>query len=73
MGTKLDRCDFLDVLEEAAVLRRPVVVELREGTVFEDRVRDVVTEQGEDFAVFVDHARVPVSDIADCRRATPAA
>jgi transcriptional antiterminator Rof (Rho-off) len=73
MGHQIDRCDFLDVLEEAAVLHRPVLVELREGTVFEDRVRDVVTELGEDFAIFVDHARVPVSDIAHCRRASPPA
>jgi hypothetical protein len=71
MGYPLDRCDFLDVLEEAAVLHRPVEVELRAGTIFKDRVRDVVTEGGEDFALFEEHARIPLSEIADCHRAPP--
>lgn len=61
-----DRCDLLDVLEEAAVIHEPVQVELRDGQRFVDRVKTVVTESGEDFVVFQDHARVPVSQIADC-------
>ncbi len=57
------RCDFIDVLEEAVLRRRPVAVQLREGGTFIDEVVDVVTEQGDDFAVFRSHARVPVGDI----------
>ncbi|HZI16109.1 MAG TPA: hypothetical protein VE153_37435 [Myxococcus sp.] len=59
----LGRCDFIDVLEEAVLWRRPVAVQLRAGETFIDRVVDVVTEQGDDFAVFGSHARVPVGDI----------
>ncbi len=61
-----DRCDFLDVLEEAAVLKKPVKVELRDGQRFVDHVKTVVTAAGEDFAEFEDHARIPVTQIADC-------
>lgn len=57
------RCDFIDVLEEAVLRRRPVAVELRAGESFHDVVTDVITEQGNDFAVFRSHARVPVGDI----------
>lgn len=62
------RCDFLDVLEEAVLRRRPVAVELRAGATFTDEVVDVVTEHGDDFAVFRSHARVPVGDILSVSR-----
>lgn len=62
------RCDFIDVLEEAVLRRRPVAVELRAGESFTDVVTDVVTEQGDDFAVFRSHARVPVGDILSVTR-----
>ena len=71
MRQDIDRCDFIDVLEEAAVVRRPVSVELRNGSRFVDEVRDVVTERGEDYAVFKDHDRIPVTEISDCFRAQP--
>jgi uncharacterized protein YcgI (DUF1989 family) len=58
------RCDFIDVLEEAVLRRRPVAVQLRAGETFIDQVVDVVTEQGVDFAVFRSHAKVPVVEIA---------
>lgn len=61
-----DRCDILDVLEEAAVIHKPVKVELRDGQRFADHVKTVVTESGQDFVVFQDHARMPVAQIADC-------
>lgn len=61
------RCDFLDVLEEAAHFKRPVWVELRDGQIFEARVRDVVTESGEDYVVFAERERIPVSQIAHCQ------
>lgn len=60
------RCDFLDVLEEAARFKKPVMVELRDGLRFRANVQDVVTDGGEDYAVFDGRGRVPVSDIARC-------
>jgi Rho-binding antiterminator len=66
------RCDFIDVLEEAVLRRRPVAVELRAGDTFIDQVVDVVTEQGDDFAIFRSHARVPVGDILSVTREPPA-
>jgi Rho-binding antiterminator len=65
------RCDFIDVLEEAVLWRRPVAVQLRAGDTFIDHVVDVVTEQGDDFAIFRSHARVPVGDILSVSREPP--
>lgn len=65
------RCDFIDVLEEAVLWRRPVTVRLRSGDTFQDQVVDVVTEQGDDFAIFRSHARVPVGDIRSVTREPP--
>ncbi|MFP2925935.1 hypothetical protein ACLESO_12100 [Pyxidicoccus sp. 3LG] len=69
---EVGRCDFIDVLEEAVLFRRPVAVQLRAGDTFIDQVVDVVTEQGDDFAVFRSHARVPVGDILAVTREPPA-
>jgi len=63
------RCDFIDVLEEAVLRRQPVAVQLRAGESFIDAVVDVVTEQGDDFAVFKRHARVSVGNILAVTRA----
>ncbi len=56
----------------AVVIHKPVKVELRDGKRFVDRVKTVVTESGEDFVVFQDHARVPVTQIADCEPSSQA-
>ena len=61
---ELGRCDFIDVLEEAVLRRRPVAVQLRTGEAFNDQVVDVHTEAGDDFALFRGHSRVAVGDIA---------
>lgn len=61
------RCDILDVLEEAAIFRKSVAVDLHERTGFTARVRDVYTEDGEDYVIFEDHARMSVADISGCR------
>lgn len=61
-------CDFIDVLEEAVLRRRPVAVQLRAGEAFIDQMLDVVTEAGREFAVFRSHARVPVNQIAAVSR-----
>jgi hypothetical protein len=71
MGHVVDRSDFLDVLEESATLRRPVEVQLKDGHRFEDIARQVVTQDGEDFAVFEAHESLPIRSISDCRRAEP--
>ena len=71
MGHRIDRCDIVDVLEEAVVARSAVAVELQTGGRFTDQVRDVVTENGEDYAIFKDHARVAVTEIAAANRADP--
>ena len=68
---EVGRCDFIDVLEEAVLRRRPVAVQLRAGETFIDEVVDVVTEQGDDFALFRSHARVPVGDILAVTREPP--
>lgn len=65
------RCSFIDVLEEAVLVHRPVAVALRDGERFIDVVTDVVTENHEDYAVFRTHDRVAVTDIAAATRADP--
>jgi hypothetical protein len=71
MGHQIGACDFIDVLEESAVGGTEVRIDLRHGGQFTDVVRDVVTEDGEDFAVFKQHGRMPVHAISDARRAHP--
>ncbi|MFN7132641.1 MAG: hypothetical protein ACK4N5_11210 [Myxococcales bacterium] len=66
---KMDRCDHLDVLEESATFKRRVFVELKGGDSFTDTVRDVVTENGEDWAVFAERGRIGVKEIRSCGRA----
>jgi transcriptional antiterminator Rof (Rho-off) len=65
------RCSFIDLLEEAVLVRRPVAVALRDGERFIDVVTDVVTENHEDYAVFASHDRVAVSDMIAATRADP--
>ncbi len=65
----IGRCDILDVLEEAAIFRKDVAVDLHDRQGFTARVRDVYTENGEDFVIFEDHDRMSVSDISGCRTA----
>jgi hypothetical protein len=71
MGHLLDRCSILDILEEAVVTRRAVAVELRSNQRFVDEVRDVVTENGEETAIFGTHEPIPVTDIHYVGRAEP--
>jgi len=66
MSHNVERCDFIDMLEESArMFIRTLAVTLRATRLFRSRPH-VSPEQGEDFAVFRDHGRVPVSDILDC-------
>jgi hypothetical protein len=71
MAHMLDRCDILDLLEESVVSGRAVAVELRSNKKFVDQVRDVVTQDGDEWAVFRYHEPISVSDIHCCARAEP--
>ncbi|HZH04439.1 MAG TPA: hypothetical protein VEY30_11695 [Myxococcaceae bacterium] len=70
---EIGRCSFIDVLEEAVLMRKPVAVQLREGATFIDEVTDVVTKNGDDFAVFRNHDTVSVGQIAAVTRSPPPA
>jgi hypothetical protein len=65
------RCDFIDVLEEAVTRGRPVAVQLREGETFIDQLLDVLTENGDEFAVFRQHDRVSIGEISAVSRPEP--
>jgi len=71
MGHLLDRGDVLDLLEESVVLSRPLHVQLKGGSAFVDETRFVVSDEGEDWAVFRVHDTVPVSKIAFLAPAEP--
>lgn len=71
MGHRLDIGDVIDMLEESAMMRRPVVVQLTGGRVFEDRVQEIIKWNGEDHVVFKDHELTPLSSISSVQRARP--
>jgi len=71
MGHRLDIGDVIDMLEESAMMRRPVEVQLQDGRVFEDRVREIVKWNGEDHIVFKDHELTPLNRISGVRRSRP--
>ncbi|HEY5951437.1 MAG TPA: hypothetical protein VIV40_38350 [Kofleriaceae bacterium] len=71
MGHRLDVGDVIDMLEESATMRRPVVVKLSNGRSFEDRVQEIVKWDGEDHVVFKDHELTPLSNISDIQRSRP--
>src|ERR1051325_10457153 len=55
MGHRLDVGDVIDMLEESVMMRRPLLVKLSDGRVFEDRVQDIIKWEGEDHVVFRQH------------------
>lgn len=69
----LGRCDFIDVLEEAVLTKKPVAVKLTNGESFIDKIQDVVTQGGHDYVDFQLHDRVRVSEIVGMTRAEPSA
>jgi hypothetical protein len=71
MGHRLDVGDVIDMLEESAMMRRPVVIRLSDGRIFEDRVREIVKWEGEDHVVFKDHELTPLSNISNIQRSRP--
>ena len=64
----LGTCDFLDVLEETVLMHARAKVELLDGTSFEDRIRDLTIEDGQDVVIFADHDPVEVREIAAITR-----
>jgi len=71
MAHRLDIGDVIDMLEESAMMRRPVEVKLHDGRVFEDRVKEIVKWEGEDHVVFKDHELTPLTNISGVRRSRP--
>jgi len=71
MGHRIDRGDVIDMLEESITLRIPVVVELRDGRRFEDRVTQIGKYAGEDHVAFHDHEFTPLRQISRTARAVP--
>jgi hypothetical protein len=71
MGHRFDIGDVIDMLEESAMMRRPVVVHIEDGRTFEDRVQAIIKWQGEDHAVFKDHELTPLSQISSVQRSRP--
>jgi hypothetical protein len=71
MAHRLDIGDVIDMLEESAMLRRPVQVRLQDGRSFEDRVQEIVKWEGADHVVFKDHELTPLSNISRVQRAWP--
>ena len=73
MGHRLVRGDVIDMLEESAIRRFAVVVQLRDGRVFEDRVTDIGKWGDEDWVAFARHDFTPLRSISGCQRAQPPA
>ena len=71
MGHRLDIGDVIDMLEESAMLRRPVVIHLSDGRIFEDRVQEIIKWNGSDHIVFKDHELTPLSSISSVQRSRP--
>lgn len=71
MGHRLDVGDVIDMLEESAMMRRPMVVQLTDGRTFEDRVQEIIKWEGEDHVVFKDHELTRLSSISSIRRSRP--
>jgi len=71
MGHILDVGDFIDMLEESALMHRPMLVELRDGRVFEDRVESIIKWDGQDHVVFKLHELTPLHAISSMRRSWP--
>lgn len=69
MGHRIDRGDVIDMLEESLNQNIPVVVELKDGHIFEDRVKQIGKFEGEDHVAFADHEFTPLRRISTCRRA----
>jgi Rho-binding antiterminator len=66
------RCDFIDVLEEAVLRRRPTTLRLEDGSSVTATVVDVITRDGDDFVRLSDQQEIAVGRIAAIDRLEPA-
>jgi hypothetical protein len=71
MGHRLDVGDVIDMLEESVMMRRPLLVKLSDGRVFEDRVQDIIKWEGEDHVVFRQHDLIKLHAISEVQRGRP--
>ena len=71
MGHRFDIGDVIDMLEESAMMRRPVTIHLSDGRIFEDRAQEIVKFEGEDHVVFKDHELTPIRSISSIQRGWP--
>lgn len=71
MGHRLDRGDVIDMIEESVMRHTPLVVELKNGQMFEDRATDIAKWNGEDHVAFSRHELTPLRRISSCSRAWP--
>lgn len=71
MGHRLDIGDVIDMLEESALMRRPITIHLSDGRIFEDRVQEIVKFEGKDHVVFKDHELTPINNISSIQRGRP--
>lgn len=71
MGHRLDRGDVIDMLEESQLRQIPMVITLRDGREFEDRVKEIGKWEGEDHVAFALHEFTPLRQISKVRRAWP--
>jgi transcriptional antiterminator Rof (Rho-off) len=60
---RIDRCDALDLLEDAVLTKRRLTLVLEGGLHLTGRVTDVVTARGRDEAVLDDGTHVDLSRI----------
>lgn len=71
MSHRLDRGDIIDMLEESILKHISVVVELDNNHTFEDRVKEIFADGGEDHVVFHQHETVALRKIHRTQRAVP--
>ena len=69
MTHRLDRGDIIDMLEESILKHIPVVVELDNNHTFEDRVKQIFAQDGEDHVVFHQHETIALRKIHRTSRA----
>lgn len=71
MAHQLDVGDIIDMIEESVMKKRPIVVHLRDGRIFEDRAQEIVKWEGQDHVVFHDHELTPLHTISSVQRGRP--
>jgi|GEM_PF-2763679 len=68
---QLDRGDIIDMLEEAILKHLTVIVVLDNNHTFEDHVKEIVAQDGEDHVIFAQHETIALRKIYRTQRAKP--